>query len=169
MNWLQENYVNILAVLGAAYAVALAVVKITPTPRDDEALEKVSVFVRAIAAVFGLNLKQGVARDDGPRKTDVMLALLICAALMTGCQSEGDRYQASSIAFVTAVDAATALRKAGKLDPPAVKEIGGAIEDGHAALKKWAAALKAKESFPEGTELLVAVVNAIRRHLKEED
>lgn len=59
MNWLQANAVNVLAVLGALYAAALAIVKLTPTPRDDEALAKVSPILKALAGLFGLDLKQG--------------------------------------------------------------------------------------------------------------
>ena len=64
MGWIQENSVNILASLGALYMLALAIVKLTPTPRDDEALEKVSPILKALASVFGLNLKQGVEAKE---------------------------------------------------------------------------------------------------------
>lgn len=64
MNWIQENATNLLAVLGAAYALALIVVKLTPTPRDDAALEKVSLVVKAVATIFGLTLKQGLEKKD---------------------------------------------------------------------------------------------------------
>ena len=67
MEWVQENAVNILAVLGGLYALALAIVKLTPTPRDDEALERVSVVVRAVAFAFGLNLKQGIEKKEGTK------------------------------------------------------------------------------------------------------
>jgi hypothetical protein len=41
MEWLQENYVNILAVWGAAVGLASAIVKITPTQKDDAVLAKI--------------------------------------------------------------------------------------------------------------------------------
>ena len=41
MEWLQENYVNILAVWGAAVGLASAIVKITPTQKDDAILAKI--------------------------------------------------------------------------------------------------------------------------------
>ena len=63
MNWIQENWEHIFAILGAAYSLALLVVKLTPTPRDDAALAKVAPVVRAIAAAFGLDLKQGRQSD----------------------------------------------------------------------------------------------------------
>lgn len=65
--WIQENAVNILAVLGGLYALALAIVKLTPTPRDDEALAKVSVVIRTLALVFGLDLRQGLEKKEGAK------------------------------------------------------------------------------------------------------
>ena len=43
----------------SAYVVARIVVALTPTPKDDAAMEEVSIFVRALAGLFGLNLRQG--------------------------------------------------------------------------------------------------------------
>lgn len=62
IEWIQNNSVALFAIVGGLYAVALAIVKLTPTPRDDAALEKVSPILRAIAAAFGLDLKQGVEK-----------------------------------------------------------------------------------------------------------
>lgn len=66
MEWIKNNWEHVLALVGAAYVLALAIVKLTPTPRDDEALEKVSVFLRALAVIFGLNLKQGISAAQAP-------------------------------------------------------------------------------------------------------
>ena len=60
MDWLKENALDIFGVIGALYALALTIVKLTPTPRDDDALEKVAGPVKLIAAIFGLTLKQGI-------------------------------------------------------------------------------------------------------------
>ncbi|MHC4160440.1 MAG: hypothetical protein ACYSSO_15345 [Planctomycetota bacterium] len=62
MEWLKENAAAIGSILLAAYALARAIVALTPTPKDDEALKKVNVFVRALAKTFGLDLKQGVKK-----------------------------------------------------------------------------------------------------------
>lgn len=71
MQWIADNGERILAVLGAAYALALVIVKLTPTPKDDAALEKVSGVVRVIAGLFGLDLKQGrVAPPAAPEKVE---------------------------------------------------------------------------------------------------
>ena len=47
------------AVVGALCSIARVIVALTPTPKDDEVLEKVSTQLRAIAKVFGLDMKQG--------------------------------------------------------------------------------------------------------------
>lgn len=41
MNWITENFTNIMAVVGAVIVLARVIVKITPTPADDSILEKV--------------------------------------------------------------------------------------------------------------------------------
>lgn len=63
MEWLAQNYEHILAIIGAAYALARLIVKLTPTPADDEALEKVSVFFRGIAGFFGLKIVTQEQKD----------------------------------------------------------------------------------------------------------
>lgn len=53
INWIQANWDNILAVLGAFYVFATAVAAITPTDKDDTWLEKIG----AIADRLGFKLK----------------------------------------------------------------------------------------------------------------
>lgn len=65
MEWLQDNGVKILAILGGLYAVARVVVAMTPTPRDDAALEKVGAVLTTLNKLFGLDLKQG--REQKPK------------------------------------------------------------------------------------------------------
>lgn len=59
MDWIIENYVEIAAVLFALYGAARAIVALTPTPKDNAALEEVGTLVKTIAKVLGLDLKQG--------------------------------------------------------------------------------------------------------------
>lgn len=53
MNWITENFTNIMAVVGAVIVLARIIVKLTPTPADDSILEKVVSFLKAI----GLQIK----------------------------------------------------------------------------------------------------------------
>jgi Na+-transporting NADH:ubiquinone oxidoreductase subunit NqrC len=41
MEWLQVNYVNILAVVGAVVGLASVIVKLTPTQKDDTIFAKI--------------------------------------------------------------------------------------------------------------------------------
>ena len=41
MNWITQNFTNIMAVVGAVVVLARITVKMTPTPADDSVLEKV--------------------------------------------------------------------------------------------------------------------------------
>ena len=51
--WLSENGTAVLSVLLAAHALALVIVNLTPTPKDNEVLKKVYKFIEALAGVFG--------------------------------------------------------------------------------------------------------------------
>ena len=53
MNWITENFTNIMAVIGAIIVLARIIVKLTPTPSDDSILEKVVKFLKAV----GLQIK----------------------------------------------------------------------------------------------------------------
>jgi hypothetical protein len=53
MNWITENFANIMAVVGAVVVLARIIVKLTPTPADDSILEKVVKFLKAV----GLQIK----------------------------------------------------------------------------------------------------------------
>ena len=59
VKWIEVNWIWVCPAILALYAVARAIVAVTPTPKDDEALEKVNRLVRLIAKLFGLDLKQG--------------------------------------------------------------------------------------------------------------
>lgn len=51
LDWLLANLVEITAAFGAGYAFALAVVKLTPTKKDDEALEAIHARVVELSRV----------------------------------------------------------------------------------------------------------------------
>jgi hypothetical protein len=60
VNWLQENYENIAAIIGTIYVAARMIVALTPTPKDEIFLDKVGVWLKAIGKIVGLDLTQGV-------------------------------------------------------------------------------------------------------------
>lgn len=68
MEWITANFQSILAVFVALYFLARAIVVLTPTPKDNDALEEVSIGLKAIAKLFGLDLTQGINKSDGPGK-----------------------------------------------------------------------------------------------------
>jgi len=53
MNWITENWNNILAALGAVYTAATLIALLTPTDKDDTFLDKVGKWADRI----GLKLK----------------------------------------------------------------------------------------------------------------
>lgn len=62
MEWLEAHWKDILAVLGALYIAARGIVALTPTPKDDEVLGKVTAAVKRLAAILGLDFNQGLKK-----------------------------------------------------------------------------------------------------------
>jgi len=58
MEWLQENYVNILAIVGAVVGLASAIVKITPTQKDDAILAKI-ISVLEVLSIYNKDGSSG--------------------------------------------------------------------------------------------------------------
>lgn len=96
MEWIKDNLVEIFAVIGALYAAARVIVTMTPTPKDNEALQKVGVFLKTLRKAFGLDLTQGVHTKD-PQRYGIQgtggggakphVCLLICLLIfLSGCQ-----------------------------------------------------------------------------------
>ena len=48
MNWITENWQNILTILGAVYALATAVAVVTPSDKDDTVLQKIGAWADRI-------------------------------------------------------------------------------------------------------------------------
>ena len=60
MEWIQEHITEILGIIIGLYGVARAIVALTPTPKDNVALEEhVGKPLRILAKAFGLDLTQG--------------------------------------------------------------------------------------------------------------
>ena len=51
--WVTENWTELVAAVGAAIILARIIVKLTPTPKDDTALEKIVNFLKTV----GLHVK----------------------------------------------------------------------------------------------------------------
>jgi len=57
VTWIQDNYVEVLAVIGAVYSLARMIVALTPTEADDAAVKKVGGVLQKIGSLFGLDLQ----------------------------------------------------------------------------------------------------------------
>jgi hypothetical protein len=56
--WVQENIEGILAAVLAAHALAVAVVNLTPTPKDNEIVGKVYKVIEFVAGIFTRKAKE---------------------------------------------------------------------------------------------------------------
>lgn len=52
MNFITENWEAFLAVMAALHGLAIAIVNLTPTPKDDEILAKIYRVVEILAGIF---------------------------------------------------------------------------------------------------------------------
>lgn len=58
VDWVVANWEGLMAALVALHALALAVVNLTPTPKDDEAVAKIYKFIELLAGVFTSKAKE---------------------------------------------------------------------------------------------------------------
>ena len=64
INFLQHNYNNILAVIGGVVSSATIIVKITPTTKDDDILDKI---INVLAKFSIINTKKDQEKIDNAK------------------------------------------------------------------------------------------------------
>lgn len=65
-DWVAANWAEIMGAFGAGYAFALAVVKLTPTKKDDEILETVAEKASFFKNLFGPKPKEPTPESEKP-------------------------------------------------------------------------------------------------------
>jgi hypothetical protein len=58
INYLSDNWTEVVGVLGALHVLALAIVNITPTPKDDEIYGKLYKVIEVIAGIITRTAKK---------------------------------------------------------------------------------------------------------------
>lgn len=58
MSWLPKDWSELVAVAGAIHIVALAIVNLTPTPKDDEVYGKVYKLIEKLAGIVTKSAKK---------------------------------------------------------------------------------------------------------------
>lgn len=58
INYLSDNWAEIAGVLGALHVLALAIVNVTPTPKDDEIYGKLYKVIEVIAGIITRTAKK---------------------------------------------------------------------------------------------------------------
>lgn len=53
-DWLSDNWVNVVAALAAVHVAAVAVTRLTPTPKDDAFVAKAYAFVVRVGSIFSV-------------------------------------------------------------------------------------------------------------------
>lgn len=58
VNWVFEHYGDLIAILIALHAVALLIVNLTPTPKDDEFVAKAYKIIEFLGGIISAKAKQ---------------------------------------------------------------------------------------------------------------
>ena len=66
MEFIQQNVMEVSAVIGAVFIIARVVVYFTPTEADNRALQEIMKWVSRINFILGLDLSRGV-KKYGPK------------------------------------------------------------------------------------------------------
>lgn len=178
MSFILNHLVDIMAIIGAAYTLAVCIVKITPTPKDDQAVEKVGLVIKTICSVFGLTPFQGIRTDtdktdDPPRLRAALILFAFTLALsFAGCNTlnalhsnERAELVAAQKTFAATVDALADLRAKGAFTQNQADEITKAIIEGRKFLENWAAKAKAGTPQPDAWaafQEIMARLNALK-------
>lgn len=100
--WVQDNAVAIFAAITAVHAAALAIVNLTPTPKDNEFLATVYKPIEFIAGIITKKAKDPGAPPTGGQSSSRVgplscIALVLLAGVMlcgqVGCQNVGNRFE----------------------------------------------------------------------------
>ena len=153
----------------AVYLFVRVIVAATPTPKDDEALKRVNPLLRYAAAVFGLDLKQGINKKAPIIVLAGVVALSGCATVTGIAKDPAKQYQASSIAYAEAVKTLVVLKKAGELSEKEIATADEAIKLGQKILNDWADALEAGKSYPGVSKVtpIILKINEIANKHKD--
>jgi len=141
MNWIVEHYIEIFALIGAAYSLARIIVNLTPTPSDNAALDKVGVFLKAVGKVFGMDLTVGVDTKNEKGKSTIIAMLLIT---MIGCATYSDihkdpraEYKAALQTYTAVVNSLASLIEEEAVNDAQIKDIDRLVYDGKDLLDSW--------------------------------
>jgi len=149
IEWIQANYVAMFAIIGVIYTAARMIVVLTPTPKDDAALDKIWVILKMLGKAVGLDLKQG--REAKPTNKVLSAILLLCLTL--GCQpgiKGNDRAEIliAQKTFTVTVEILTEMQKLGKFESETTQRLTILIHEGQEYLARWVLAIEAGECKP---------------------
>lgn len=142
MKWLIAHAQELFAIIGVLYVAALMIVKLTPTPKDDLAVEKVGKWLNGLAKLFGLDIKQGI--NTPTNKTGNLLILFLGISVFSGCAMFSDHRTSlvgAQKTFASTVKALTVLNENGCIGQEEAVVIDTAIQYANAGLKAWEAAI----------------------------
>lgn len=181
--WFQLHWDDILAVLGAAYTLALLIVKLTPTPKDDRAVDKIGSIVLLICKVFGLTPFQGLrkttaaspsAAEDTPppskRPTALSIIFLTCLLTLASCATFKTLHKdpraevvAAQRIFASTVNDLAILREQGIFTVEQADQITLTIANCREYLDKWQDDVEAGKPRPEAWDTIQGLLSDLAK------
>ena len=182
MEWLLANAETIFAVIGGIFVALRAIVLLTPTPKDDQLVNRAynswTKLLGLAAKLLGIDTTQGVhsAKIPGPDPAKIaglfFLVLVPTLALQPGCQifkpineTENSRLLAAQKTFSSTVKGITLAVEDGQItDEGALDRIEILIDQINGHLKEWEMVVKDGGESPKLGDLVIDLLAELGRY-----
>ena len=161
MEFVQAHLADFLALYAALAIAARIIVRLTPTPKDDKALQNVASWLKMIKVIFGQDLKEGKTTTTtvGGSKGKTTACLLFALLFVLGCTPAfQDNPRAKLLiaqkSFASVVETLTVMKQLDKLDEDDIQKIDVLIHEGQIYLESWYVAVIDGKDKP-GVELQI--------------
>lgn len=167
-----EHLEMILAAIGGIFIALRAIVAMTPTPKDDQLINKAFTkwqkILGFVAKGAGIDTTQGVTKKTIPT---LLLCLLPCFAFESGCSvykelqtTEESRLLTAQKTFASTIRGVTILLDDWRLDDAQVARIDILIEQINGFMKEWESAVERKEKVPAVSNMVIQLIAELGKY-----
>ena len=173
MEWITANIESILAIVGAAFVLLRLIVALTPTPKDDQlinkAFTKYQKLLGFVSKGMGLDTTQGVSSDKKkPPIIPAAIVSIVVLFLLPGCQAvnaidpvieaENGRLLLVQKSFTNTVNALVALNEAKHFEKDEQDRLTIIIHQVDTYLKEWETSNKVGVDRPDIIKYLIPLL-----------
>ena len=172
MEWLMANIEGILAAIGAIFVALRIIVALTPTPKDDQlinkAFTKYQKLLGFVSKGMGLDTTQGVSDKKKPPIIPAAIVSIVIVFLFSGCQAidavdpvieaENGRLLLIQKSFANTVNALVALNEAKHFEKDEQNRLTVIIHQVDTYLKEWETSNKVGVDRPDIIKYLIPLL-----------